>query len=351
MQHRDAEHGHDRVADELLDGAAVPLQDLPHRGEVARHERPHHLGVEPLAERRRPDHVREHDGHGLAHDPGAEGLCGRCGLRGRCRRCRRCGWDRDRRRRHVCCRRGERRVLPEDAHLERLEVGTRVDAQALIQRGPCRPVGGECLRLAARAVQREHTLRVQAFPVGVLGDERFEFACQCLVTTVREVSLDPGLDGADAQLLQPCHPRLRERLVREVRERRSPPQAERLAQQCARLPGRHSPRPLHERLEALHVHVACRHPQHIARRAGLDRRSTQQPAEARDVALEGGLRGGWRIVTPDQVDQSIDRDDRVAFEQQHRQDGARPRPAQVDRPPSTCAWSGPRMPYSTIAAA
>ena len=48
-----AEHGHHGIADELLDRPAVALEDAPHRREVAGHERPEGLRVEPLAHRRR----------------------------------------------------------------------------------------------------------------------------------------------------------------------------------------------------------------------------------------------------------------------------------------------------------
>ncbi len=60
---RKAEHGHDRVADELLDHAAVPLQLRPHCVEVARHHLAQGLGVELLAHRRRALEIGEDDGH------------------------------------------------------------------------------------------------------------------------------------------------------------------------------------------------------------------------------------------------------------------------------------------------
>jgi hypothetical protein len=66
VQRRDAEHGHHRVADELLHGAAVALQHRPHRREPARHHPAERLGVQPLAEAGRPGEVAEHHGHDLA---------------------------------------------------------------------------------------------------------------------------------------------------------------------------------------------------------------------------------------------------------------------------------------------
>jgi hypothetical protein len=49
VHHRDTEDGHDGVADELLDGAAVALDGLPHGAEVVGHDAPRRLGVEAFA--------------------------------------------------------------------------------------------------------------------------------------------------------------------------------------------------------------------------------------------------------------------------------------------------------------
>ena len=66
VRRRDAEDGHHRVADELLDGAAVRLERGAHLLEVARHDSADGLGVDPLAASGGVDDVAEEDGHGLA---------------------------------------------------------------------------------------------------------------------------------------------------------------------------------------------------------------------------------------------------------------------------------------------
>ena len=66
VQHRHAEHGHHGVADELLHGAAVPLDDRLHPLEVAREQRAQPFGIERLAERGRAGQVAEQHGHRLA---------------------------------------------------------------------------------------------------------------------------------------------------------------------------------------------------------------------------------------------------------------------------------------------
>ena len=61
----DAEDGHDRVADELLDRAAVALEDGAQVLEVPAHARAERLGVGRLAEARRADEVAEENGDDL----------------------------------------------------------------------------------------------------------------------------------------------------------------------------------------------------------------------------------------------------------------------------------------------
>jgi ring-1,2-phenylacetyl-CoA epoxidase subunit PaaA len=64
---RHAEYRHHGVADELLDGAAVPLDHIAHRLEVARHDVSQALRVEALAERGRAGHVAEDDRYRLPY--------------------------------------------------------------------------------------------------------------------------------------------------------------------------------------------------------------------------------------------------------------------------------------------
>ena len=68
VHERHAEDGHHRVADELLDGAAVPLQHDARLVEVAQHHAPGRLRVDRLAEGRRADDVAEEDRDGLPHE-------------------------------------------------------------------------------------------------------------------------------------------------------------------------------------------------------------------------------------------------------------------------------------------
>ena len=66
VRNGDAKDRHHRVADELLDRAAVPLEDRAEVCEVAAHARAKRLGVGGLAERGRSDEVAEEHGDDLA---------------------------------------------------------------------------------------------------------------------------------------------------------------------------------------------------------------------------------------------------------------------------------------------
>ncbi len=66
VRDRDPEDRHDRVADELLDGPAVPLDDRAQVLEVAAHARTKRFGIGGLPECGRADEVAEEDGHDLA---------------------------------------------------------------------------------------------------------------------------------------------------------------------------------------------------------------------------------------------------------------------------------------------
>ena len=59
LRDRDAPDRHDRVADELLDDAAIAADDGPGEVEVARENLSYFLGVSFLRERREADEVAE----------------------------------------------------------------------------------------------------------------------------------------------------------------------------------------------------------------------------------------------------------------------------------------------------
>jgi hypothetical protein len=74
MQQWDTEDGHDRVADELLHGAAVPFERTAGLDEEALHHAAGGLRIHRLAQGGRAGHVGEDHGHDFAR-PRHRGEC------------------------------------------------------------------------------------------------------------------------------------------------------------------------------------------------------------------------------------------------------------------------------------
>ena len=77
VRSRRAEHGHDGVADELLDEPLIALDRRGHLAEEIGLDRPHVLGIEPFAERGESGQVREEHGDRSAVAVGRRGRGGR----------------------------------------------------------------------------------------------------------------------------------------------------------------------------------------------------------------------------------------------------------------------------------
>jgi hypothetical protein len=123
----------------------------------------------------------------------------------------------------------QRGVLPQDRSLQLLERGTRHEPEP-VDECPARIlVGVQGLRLPTRPVERRHQMCPEAFAERVLGDQRLELRDQLVVAPEAEVRVDPELHCCQPDLLEPGDRRLGEALVREVGERRSPPQRQRVA--------------------------------------------------------------------------------------------------------------------------
>ena len=227
---RNAEHRHHRVADELLDRAAVPLERLAHRAVPARHQAAQRLGVEPLAELGRVGEVAEQHRHRLPRlGRRRAGGSARAGATA-ARRARGC-FGADRSSAGSCvriCWCSSRSAGPGSMP----SPSTRAVRAAWYasSASACRP----------GAVQGEHQLGAEVLAERMLADERVELADQLRVASVGEVELDPLLDTREAKLLQAGDLGLGEALVGEVRERFSAPQRERLAPASRRPAGARS---------------------------------------------------------------------------------------------------------------
>ena len=124
-------------------------------------------------------------------------------------------------------RHSQRRVLRQNRPFQLTQPLARLDPQLLDQCPAPVLVGLQRVGLPVAAVQGEHQLCPKALAVGVLGDQRLELADHVGVPAERELGLDQLLERHHAQIFEPGDLGLRESLVREVGQRRAPPERER----------------------------------------------------------------------------------------------------------------------------
>ena len=124
-------------------------------------------------------------------------------------------------------RRRERRVLREDPPLELAQAIPGLDSEVLNQSPACILIDPQSVGLSLAAVQGQHQLRPQTFPIGVLGDQRLELADHPGVPAEPELRFDQLLDRAHAYLLEARDFGLGKCLVGEVDQRCVVPQRER----------------------------------------------------------------------------------------------------------------------------
>jgi hypothetical protein len=206
------------------------------------------------------------------------------------------------------------------------QLGAGLDADLLHQGGPGLAVGSECVRLATRAVQREHPLRMQLLAQRLVQHQRLQLSYDIAMAARIQVDVDRQLHGRQPQLLQPPDLGGGERLTGDIVERRATPQGQCLTRPAA----------CDEPLEARDVELVGAEPQLVPVPAREDllaiARRGQRLAQLRHVELHqlGGRRR--RPLTPQRVDQAIGRHRRAGVQRKHGQQRARLARANGDRP-------------------
>ena len=213
--------------------------------------------------------------------------------------------------------RGERRVVLEDASLERTQLGRRLEPE-LVERRAGVAVRGERVGLPARPVEGDDPLALEPLAVRMGEDERLELADDRGVTPGRQVEVDPRLEDRQPALVEARRRGLREGLVREVRERRPTPERECLAEVVR--PG------LREPLEAIDVELVGLDADEVPRRTGHDPVGAEGVPERVDVHLQRVRRARGRRLAPDPVDEPVGGDGLVRNEQELGEQRPRPRP-------------------------
>ena len=170
----------------------------------------------------------------------------------------------------------------------------------------------------------------------MLPDERLQLGQRPGVPAQRQLPVEAQLERREPQLLEPGDRRLRERLVREVGNRRPAPQRERSLDEldCRLRVGaaerlRRLGRPP---LEADEVQALGLDVQDVAGRAGLDLLRTEQLAELRNLPLNLRHRRHRWLPRVQVVGEPLDRDDPVGGQEQDPECGALLRPGKRDRP-------------------
>ena len=162
-------------------------------------------------------------------------------------------------------------------------------------------------------------------------DEPLELVDDLRVRADRELRLRPLLDEREMELLEPRDLLARERLVAELRQRLASPEGERVVEQgraphrLARAGG------VDEAPHAGQVELLGLEPHEVARRARLDHVRAERLPQLGDEVLERRRRGRGRIVLPQRLEETVGRDDPSRLEQQHREQRALLRAAELDR--------------------
>ncbi len=187
-----------------------------------------------------------------------------------------------------------------------------METEVVVQPSPHPLVRLKCLRVPARAVEREHELREEALAVRVLCDERLQLANSGLVASERELGVEAELVRVEPELLEAVGLAPSGRCESDVRERRTTPHRERGACQLddvSVLVHRRCEAGLLVRLHELpRIQRGVPELECVARTLARESRSAlvEELPQAGDVRLERVCRRRRRVVAPDLVDQSLD---------------------------------------------
>jgi hypothetical protein len=199
--------------------------------------------------------------------------------------------------------------LRQDRAFELLKIAGGLEPKLLDQPMSGVAVALERVGLAARPVEREHQLTDEALAQRMLADERLELRHRSCGFAERELRIDPLLESRQPRFLQPRDLRLGERRVREIGERGTAPQPQRLTQprgrafSIARL--ERTSAFTDERLKAAEVDVARLDLQQIPAPAGDQQVLPKHPPQVRDVSLNDLERARRRLLPPKSLDQAI----------------------------------------------
>ena len=225
-------------------------------------------------------------------------------------------------------------LAPQHREVELGQRGRGVGPEPVGEHRPGLFEGGERLDPAARPIKSTHELPVRPFPERVGRDEQPQLRDQVRVPAQGRLGLDPVLRRRLPQLLQPGHLDLG---VRQVGQRSAAPQPECLTQQgggAARIArGQRRGALPRQAGEPMEVHLIGGDGQAIAGRpAGHQVTADRGPQPGRQ-RLQGVPHAARRAVVPHPRHERLGGDGAAGVQQQERQQGSQPPPADLDRPP------------------
>ena len=238
-------------------------------------------------------------------------------------------------------RRAQRGVVADDALLELLQLGRRIESEFPRQPRPQLPVRAQRLGAPTGPTLREHQLPGEPLPQRVLSRQGQQFRDQFAGEPPSEVGIDACLDRLQPELVEPRDLLLCERLICELLVGVPAPQRQRLPQHRRgglRIFGDELTTLHGQPLEQQRVDVVGWCFQHVARwpgqhertfrarlPAGLERRTQVGDEHPHGVVP---VRAG--VVRPQLVDDPIRRHHRPVMDQQQRQQRPLLRRAQLD---------------------
>nr|WP_264159876.1 hypothetical protein [Actinomadura montaniterrae] len=236
-------------------------------------------------------------------------------------------------------REGEARVLVQDVAFQPLELGARVQPEAVPQDVAEVLVDRQRLALAAAPVERQHQQAAQPLARGLLVDQRRHLADQLVVAAEGEFGLEAVLQRGEPRLLQRRQLGPRGDGVDDVGQRGAAPQREGLAQ----APGRGLPRlraevgaaPFHQRAETGGVDEAGVEAEQVSGRGGLQRAGAvggERAAHSGDGVLHHLARGGGHGIVPEGADEVAGGHHGPGVQEQVAQDRALVDPSERDGP-------------------
>ena len=241
----------------------------------------------------------------------------------------------------------------EDRRLQPSQLRSGLDAQLLTQDRSRGLEGAERVSLAPRPVQSQHLLPAETLPQRILRDQGVHLRRDQSVQSEGKLGLEPQLQAARLELLQPHAVALREPLVGEVRQRRAPPQLERLAQHSrssVHLAVGQEPSPLSNKtLETHRVDRVWTKPKRIANRSSDDQsiggpRRLQGLAQLADQHLHRIRRIPDVAIPPQVLDDLTHRHHVPCPEREEDQQTLQLRPrTSIGSPPSPTTSRGPSI--------